>query len=107
MIPQNLWNIQNTKEDQQTVTLTRFLKDVYTILNKGISPRDNFRGTILTCNFTSVDTAISFKHGLAFAPTDFIVTGPSVNMVVYEFSSNNSFVTLKSSAIGTARILVF
>lgn len=107
MIPESLWNIENTKEEQRIVTLTRFLKQVYTILNRGINPQDNFRGAILNCEFTSADTSIIFKHNLSFTPQYYLVAGISVNMVIYEFVANNVNISLKSSAVGTAQILVF
>lgn len=107
MIPENLWNIQNLKEDQRIPALTRLLKQFYDILNRGFTPRDNFRGAFLECVFTAANVEISVKHGLAFAPQDFLVTNPSVSMNLYEFSSDLNYIRVKSSAIGSARILVF
>ena len=107
MIPQNLWNIQNIKEDQRIVSLTRMLKDIYSILNKGIVPSDNIRAAFLEFNFTTANTDTSVKHGLAFTPLSFIVTRLDNNMVIYDLTSDDTRVTLKSSAVGTAKIMFF
>lgn len=108
MIPNNWWNIQNLKETERIPTLTRMLKDFYNILNKGIVPVDNFRGAYLTCVFTATDTNTAFKHGLSFVPQNYFVVGTSVAMSIYDGNSNDSsFVNLKSTVAGTARIFVF
>lgn len=107
MIPQNLWNMQNIKEDQRIVALTRILKDFYNILSRGIVPEDNIRAAFLEFNFTLANTNTSLKHGLAFKPSSFIVTRLDNNMVIYGLTSDDSIVTLKSSAVGTAKIMFF
>ncbi len=108
MIPSNLWNIQNVKEPERIQTITRMLKDFYNILNKGIVPVDNFRGAYITCVFTDADTNTSFRHGLSFVPQNYFILGTNVPMSIYDGNANDSsFVNLKSTVAGMARVFVF
>lgn len=107
--PRNWWNAQIIDEKNRWDNLTLFFKDVYNILSKGITFTDNFRGAELTVIFSASNTETAVKHGLAFIPSNYILVGSSAAMSIYDgaTSSDKTFIYLKASATGTARILVY
>lgn len=109
MTPRNWWNVQNFDDDKKWPNLSMYLKDVYNILVKGITPQDNFRGALLEVEFDSANTDTKIRHGLSFVPSNYFVVGLSVEMVIYDGDTDNTleFMYLQSSAIGTARVFVF
>lgn len=108
MSPRNWWNVQEVDESKRWSNLTLFLKDVYNILLKGITPLDNFRGSLLEVNFTAANTDTEIRHGLQFIPSNYFVVGMSAAMSIYDGSSpDKTFFYLKSSAVGTARVFIF
>lgn len=110
MKPRNWWNIENTNtEGDKTKAITLFLKDVYNILNKGGTLSDNFKGTILDVEFLVANTDTAFRHGLDFVPTNYIQCGATVSMQIYDGTTvhDQTFIYLKSNAIGLVRIFVF
>lgn len=109
MTPRNWWNVQNFEDDKKWPNLALFLKDIYNILVKGITPQDNFRGALLEVDFEDADTDTKIRHGLSFVPSNYFVVGLSVAMTIYDGDTANNAdnIYLKSSAIGTARIFVF
>jgi hypothetical protein len=109
MIPRNNWNLVNVKEESKWETLTNFLKDVYTILNKGIVVQDNFRGALLDIEFTVANEDLAIIHGLSYTPTKYIVLNRSSAFNVYDGSSSadQKFFYLRASSLGTATVLIF
>lgn len=109
MVPRNWWNVENVDEAKRWSSATLFLKDVYNILLKGITPTDNFRGALFTVEFTAADTDVQIRHGLQFVPQNYFVVGCSAAMNIYDGSESatNTYFYLRSSAIGTARIFLF
>lgn len=109
MLPGNWWNMDNLKEDDRWSNLGLFLKKIYTILRKGITFQDNFRGSILSVTFDAADTNKSIEHGLSYSPTGYLVLSCSVSMNLYNGNStfDKKFIYLKSDTIGTATILIF
>lgn len=110
MRPRNWWNIQNISDDEERVQATTlFLKDVFNILNKGFTLTDNAKGAFLTVTFSLADTDTQIRHGLDFVPTNYLLCGSSVAMSVYDgtLSPDKTFIYLKTSAAGSARLFVF
>lgn len=108
MVPRNWWNVQNFSDDKKWPNLTLFLKDVYNILIKGLTFEDNVSGALLTVEFLVTNTDTQIKHGLAFVPTKYLVVNKSVSLDIYDGvqSSNQQFIYLRSTVIGTAQIFV-
>ncbi len=110
MIPRNWWNIENMADDKQVSATTLMLKDFYNILNKGIIPSENFRGTLLGVTFSALNTNTSVIHGLAFAPQNYFVVGISGDMRIYDgvTLSDKTFINFRcAGTTGAARIFVF
>lgn len=109
MVPRNWWNVDNVEDDKKWSSLTLFLKDVYNILLKGITPTDNFRGTLVDVTFSAADTDTEIRHGLQFVPQNYFVVGTSAAMSIYDGSTDATkvFFYLRSNAIGTARVFLF
>ena len=88
----------------------RFANEVEQTVNNGLSFADNFKAQILVVNFTSANTNTQINHQLGSVPTGYIPIGKSVSLDIYDGSTdvfNKTFVTLKSSAIGSATIMIF
>lgn len=85
------------------------MQDVVNILNKGIIFSDNFDGTITNVAFNSANTNTVITHNLERIPSGYLALELSAAMIIYTGSdvSNESQITLKSSAVGTAKILIF
>lgn len=109
--PRNYWNVQNIEDQKQKdEALTLFLKDVYNILNKGITPSDNFRGALLEFTFTALNTNVAVKHGLNFVPRNYLLCGQDSPMIIYDGSRDNdlTYVYLRAGGTtGIARVFVF
>lgn len=108
-VPRNWWNMDNIALEKRWSSLTLFLKDVYTILSKGLVFQDNFRGAILDVTFTAANADTNILHGLSYTPTRYLVLSRSGNFVVYDGSlpaTQKSFY-LRSSGTGTASIFIF
>lgn len=92
---------------RQTQILATKLEE---LLNNGINFKDNFQSQSISVAFTAADTDLQIAHQLNIVPTGYLVTNKSVSLDVYNGSSNifnKTFITLRSSAIGTATIMVF
>lgn len=109
MVPRNWWNVENVEDPKRWASLTIFLKDVYNILLKGITPTDNFRGTLVEVEFAAANTDTQIRHGLSFLPQNYFVVGTSAAMSIYDGSEDTTgvYIYLRSSAIGTARVFLF
>lgn len=109
MVPRNWWNVDNIEDSKRWASLTLFLKDVYNILLKGITPVDNFRGNLVEVTFSAADTDVQVKHGLSYIPSNYFIIGTSAAMSVYDGNtdSTNTYIYLRSSATGTARVFLF
>jgi hypothetical protein len=109
MIPRNNWNLEQVKDENKWSALTNFLKDVYTILNKGIVLQDNFRGALLEIEFTVANEDLQIIHGLSFTPTMYFVLNRSSAFNVYDGSrsADQKYFYLRASSIGTAKVFVF
>lgn len=93
--------------------LERFLEifadDVKRVVNGNLDFQTNFRAKLISVVFTSANTNTTVFHGLGQAPTGYIVSKLSAPMTVYDgtLESNKTTITLRSSAAGTALLLIF
>lgn len=108
-VPRNWWNIENVQEEKRWSSLTLFLKDIYTILSKGIVIQDNFRGVVLDVTFSAADTDTTIVHGLSYTPTKYIVLSRSANFVVYDGAAASDLTNfyLRASATGNVSVFIF
>ena len=87
-----------------------FCEQVSQIINKGLNFQDNFGMQIISAVFGSANADGSYSINIGKQATGYIVIGTTVAMSVYDgtsWNSSQSQITLRSSAIGTARLLVF
>jgi len=92
---------------RQTQLLANNLDD---LLNSGLTFKDNFRNQIIGVTFSAANTDTQINHNLGIVPTGYLVIGKTVSLDVYNGSTNvftKQFLTLKSSVIGFATIIVF
>lgn len=70
---------------------------------------DNFKSTTVDVTFAAANTSTKVSHTLGRMPKGYHATNLSVSMVVYKGDPaySDSEIFLKSSAIGTATIIVF
>lgn len=97
-----------SQEDFQRYA-SKQINDIINILNKGILFADNFDAVLLTIPFTAANTDVSSTHALNRVPIGYYALNLSAVMVLYNgslaFTENQ--ITLKSSAVGTALVLIF
>lgn len=89
--------------------LTIFLSEVKRALNNGLNFSDNFDGRVLEVTFSAANSDQIVNTGLRRIPQNYIVINRSANMTVYNGNAASSVGTiyLRSSAVGTARLLIF
>lgn len=111
MTPRNWWNLANQENDEKGRwdLITGFLKDVYTILLKNVSFADNIKGSIISVTFSTSNEDVAVRHGLDFVPQNFIVIGKDSAFHVYDGqqSSTKTYIYLRASAAGSARVFLF
>lgn len=110
MIPKNWWNTPNTgTQEEQLKTIGLFLKDVYNILNKGITLSDNLKGALFEVEFAVSNADVQIRHGLDFVPVNYIVCGTDAAIHIYDGSQSGdkTFFYLRASATGNARVFIF
>lgn len=89
--------------------LTIFLKEVKNLLNNGIRFNDNFDGAVVSVTFNQANTDTQVQTRLRRTPQDYIVLNRSANMVIYngQGASSTGSISLRASAVGTVKLLVF
>lgn len=101
-----LSNVRNQEE------LIRYasqdISGIADVINGGLD-FTNFRSTTIDVTFTAADTSQQITHKLGKIPTGYLVVKKSVSMVVYDgtMDPTEQDIFLKSSAIGTARLIIF
>ena len=88
---------------------TIFNRAVTDTLNGNLTFQDNLRGQILTFNFTGSGVNLTVRHELQITPQYYLPIRLSQPMQIYDGSGTvftTESVTLRSSAAGTATILV-
>lgn len=110
MKPQKFYNLEQLKDDKEVLQYTSIqLKSFYDILSSGIKFQDNVNCRVISATFTAANTDTVFNHGLGFTPLGYQPIGLTAAMSVYNgtVAFNSTDITLKSSAIGVATLLVF
>lgn len=101
-----LSNVRNQEE------LIRYasqdISSIADILNGGLD-FTNFRAATVDVVFKAANSSQQVTHKLGKIPTGYIVVKKSVSMVVYDGvgDATDQDIFLKSSAIGTARLVIF
>lgn len=103
----NLSNITDATEFQKQAS--KAIAQISMAINGNIEPLTNLKCQQLAISFAAADIDTPFGHGLNRVPVGYFVIGASVAMSVYSGSvpMNSDVVTLRSSAAGTATILIF
>ncbi len=88
--------------------LVAFLTEIKLAVNGNLNFVDNFGGREVSVTFTAANTNTRVDTGLRTVPTKYIVQGTTAAMSVYDgtLASQPGVIFLRSSAVGTARLLV-
>lgn len=106
-VPQTISNVSSW-EDLKRFT-SQIIDQIVGTLNGRISFTDNCQTAILSVTFTSANQDLVVAHPLGVIPQGFILVGSTVSLNLYSgtLPSTPEQITLKSSAIGVAEVLVF
>lgn len=105
--------IQTVSNAKTWEDLRRFasmaLDEVISVINGRLSLIDNLSLKVVSVNFNVANEEKEISHGLGFVPNGYIVVGASAPMSIYDGlnPSSASIIYLKSSAVGTARVIFF
>jgi hypothetical protein len=79
------------------------------IVNGGISFRDNMDGFLTSVVFSNSGTDATITHNLGRVPFGYLTCGTTVAMIIYDgtVAANATTITLQASAAGTARLFIF
>ena len=85
------------------------LTDIVRQINGSIDVQENLRISLQTVEFDSSDADKVVAHGLGRVPGGYIVSGRSVDLTIYDGGglTDTTNISLRSSAVGTAKILFF
>jgi hypothetical protein len=88
---------------------SQMINQIMTVLSGRVGFLDNCATQLITVPFTVANTEVLSNHTLGFVPNGYLIAGKSVSMDVYDGVSLNTTnkIYLRSSAIGTAKVLVF
>lgn len=88
--------------------LVNFLTEVKLAINGNLNFIDNFGGREISVTFTAANTNTRVSTGQRVVPTKYIVQGATAAMSIYDgtLPSQAGVLFLRSSAVGTARLLV-
>ena len=102
-------NFTNVKPEELAKYVDLFGQDVTTTINGQLDFATNFNAKEITVVFASSNTDTATGHTLGRIPVRYIVTSATTAMSVYNgaTASTSSTIYLKSSATGTATILIY
>jgi len=102
------YDISDLRGDAFIIQAARILRDVQLILNSGILLNDNISGKVVSVNFTVANSDVRIDHGLDRIPIGYVQIGQSVATTVYDgtTSTTKNNIFLRSSAIGTVKLLI-
>lgn len=85
------------------------LENIISTVNGKLDFQTNFNQKTVSVSFSAADTDTAVSHGLGRAVTGYILVGASAAMSLYDGSSGGTdqVLYLKSSATGSARILLY
>lgn len=95
--------------DDTTRYVSQCLTQIVSVLNANVTFSDNFKATQISVNFTAANAEQAISHSLGKVPSGYFLVGASVALNLYNGTSDNtdSKIYIKSSAIGTAAIIIF
>jgi hypothetical protein len=102
--------IEMIKEDSEKFRyISIVLDNIAAVVNGNVEFLVNMRLKQVSVTFTATNTDTSVAHGLGFLPSGYIIIGSTAAMSVYDGSISNTVttLTLRASATGTVRLLVF
>lgn len=88
---------------------TACLKQLVESVNGNLILTENVKASVVSVSFGSADSDTAVAHNLGKPPVGFILCGASVAMSLYNGSTaaNNTTIFIKSTAAGSASVLVF
>lgn len=102
-------DVSNVIDSDLRRFLTAFNSQVVQVMNGNIEFNENTKSQKVSVVFSSANTEVAVGHGLGRNPNGYILVGATAAMSLYDGSSANNDKTLylKSSASGTAQVMVF
>lgn len=89
--------------------VSQMATDIVNVINGKVSLTDNCQTSLVTVNFTAANTEIPVPHSLGMVPQGYLDAGKSAAITVFDGTTSNTSSTLfvKSSGVGTAKLLIF
>ncbi len=102
-------DFDKVKDDEQARILALFGEQVLSVVNGNLDFATNINCKLMSISFATANANVSTAHSLGRQPTGYIVYQKSANLNVYDGTSANtsSVINLRSSAAGTASMIVF
>ncbi len=103
-------DVSQVKPDELAKFVDICLEDIVLQINGKLDFDTNFNAKEITVNFAVANTDTTTAHGLGRVPSRYIVTSSTTALsAVYNGTSANtsSTITLRSSAVGIATILIY
>jgi len=101
----NITEIPTNEEKIRYIQL--FLQDTQQVVNGRLDLATNTNSPVVSQAFSAANTDTTVNHNLGRAPRGYLVVGRTAAMIIYDgtVASNATTITLKSSAVGTARFI--
>lgn len=101
-------NIQQVKPEQVQEYVDKFCNNVVEVVNGGLD-FGNFNGKSMSVTFSSANVDTAVPHNLGRVVGSYLVLSCSAAMQIYNGTaqSTGAILYLRSSAAGTAQIIVF
>lgn len=104
-------DLSSTTDPQEFIQkASQLFKQLCDILGGKLTFGDNIQGRMVDAVFTAANSDTIVSHGLQYTPTGYLVIGKSVALDVYGMSGpgwNGDVILLRSTAVGTAKLIVF
>ena len=103
----NLDNLESLDQLKQYVSI--YLSENSDVCNGNLEFGLNIKSSLISCTFSAVNSDQKFSHALGKTPNGYFIVGKSANMNVYDGAPANDSVSiyLRSTAVGTAKVMVF
>ncbi len=107
----NISNVDtsNLTDKDFKIYVSRFVKEVISTLNNGITIDDNISCKVVSVVFTAASVESRIEHGLGRVPVGYIQIGQSAVLTVFNgaTTTTNQNIYLQSSAAGTVKLLIW
>lgn len=103
-------DISNSKTLEEIVRFcAKLFREIRDIINGGIVFSDNFSAKIQDVSFTAANSETQVEHNLGRIPTGYLMLSATAAAILYSGAqaADEKFIYLKSSAITTAKVMVF